>query len=253
MTTRESLGDAERKARRDSIAREAYARLKRGQTYEDWRAVGEKLLDITEDVQIEQGVEKWDPDNKKLVREVTRRFEDWERSVSNEPVMGKDERNKLRVIMTDTRYHTWYMTLPGPERRRLNHPSGIIAKYKRLHEQKIKRLIEDVKYGHTPLDQAIGVMIDHLMGLDEDNQRAVLERLTQPFAYYIVRDEYKYKQLKKIEQAEAESLTLMTKKQRREHEREVKEGFREFTAKTVMPLIDGVLRGSKRKGVRPKR
>jgi hypothetical protein len=134
---RETEADRERKDRLDAAARAAYVRLRRGQTYEDWRTVGGKLMLITEEVLNELGLIGWDPDNKKLVKEVTARFQLWERSTmpegSNDPVLGKDERNKLRVLMTDQKYHDWYMTLPGPQRRKLNYPGAIIAKYKAQH------------------------------------------------------------------------------------------------------------------------
>jgi hypothetical protein len=172
-------GDAERKQRRDQVAREAYTRLKRGQTYEDWRSVGEKLSDITEEVMAEQGLTQWDPNDKKLVREVAGRFEAWERQISNEPPMHKSERHNLRELMTNPIYHTWYMTLPGPERRRLNHPTAIIAKYKRAHL--VKKKSDDELGGGPKLEKLIDGLLDHLHAMDLDGRRSVLERLVSPF------------------------------------------------------------------------
>jgi hypothetical protein len=127
-------GDLERKERIDANAREALRRLKSGQTYEDWRAVGQKMMVITEEVMNELALNEWDPDNKQLTREFTRRFEGWEASVSNAKPISKQERWALRELMTDPKYHTFYTTeLVGPEQRKTNHPNKIIEKYKRKH------------------------------------------------------------------------------------------------------------------------
>src|SRR6516165_8793246 len=127
-------GDAERKERIDANAREALRRLKSGQTYEDWRAVGQKMMVITEEVMNELALDEWDPDNKQLTREFTRRFEGWEASVSNAKPISKQERWALRELMTNPDYHAFYTTeLAGPEQRKTNHPNKIIEKYKRKH------------------------------------------------------------------------------------------------------------------------
>jgi hypothetical protein len=113
-------------------AREALRRLKSGQTYEDWRAVGQQMMVITEEVINELALEEWDPDNKQLTREFTRRFEGWEAGVSNAKPISKQERWALRELMTDPKYHAFYTTeLAGPEQRKTNHPNKIIEKYKR--------------------------------------------------------------------------------------------------------------------------
>jgi len=127
-------GDVERKERIDANAREALRRLESGQTYEDWRAVGQKMMVITEEVMNELALDEWDPDNKQLTREFTRRFEGWEASVSNAKPISKQERWALRELMTNPDYHAFYTTeLAGPEQRKTNHPNKIIEKYKRKH------------------------------------------------------------------------------------------------------------------------
>jgi hypothetical protein len=132
-------GDAERKERIDANAREALRRLKSGQTYEDWRAVGQKMMVITEEVMNELALNEWDKDNKQLTREFTRRFEGWEASVSNAKPISKQERWALRELMTDPKYHAFYTTeLVGPEQRKTNHPNKIIEKYNRKYPDPAK-------------------------------------------------------------------------------------------------------------------
>jgi hypothetical protein len=131
--------DDVRKARISSNAEQAYCRMQRGTTYEDWRMIGDQLMLITQEVLRKLGLVEWDKDDKKLVKAVNFLFEAWERDVltknglSNHRPIGKDERNKLRVLMTDPKYQDWYMTLTGDERRRLNHPTAVISKFKREH------------------------------------------------------------------------------------------------------------------------
>jgi hypothetical protein len=169
-------GDVERRARINANARDALRRIKSGQTYEDWRMVGEKLMLVTEEVMADLHILEWDPQNKRLVREIAYRFEGWEREVSNEAPMGKDERGKLRELMTNPVYHSWYMTLPGPERRRLNHPSAIIAKYKARHPDP-----NNVRLERRPTRPQVEVAIDaltaHLRELEPDERTVVATRL----------------------------------------------------------------------------
>jgi hypothetical protein len=84
-----STDDDDRKRRINADARDALRRLKTDQTVEDWRAVGEQQNIITEEVMSDLGLTQWDPNNRKLVCEVTKRFEDWERSVSNDHLLTK--------------------------------------------------------------------------------------------------------------------------------------------------------------------
>ena len=131
-------GDQERKQRIAANAAEALRRVKGKQTYEDWRQVGEQLMVITEETLEDLALppDGWSPDNRQLTKEFTRRFEAWERQVSNDKPLTKQERWALRELMTNPVYHTWYSdpaNLTGPERRRLNHPNKIIESYKRKH------------------------------------------------------------------------------------------------------------------------
>ena len=75
--------DIERKAKIAANASEALRRLRTNQTYEDWRQVGALMLIITEETLDDLGLDAWDQDNKKLTREFTKRFEGWQRIVSN--------------------------------------------------------------------------------------------------------------------------------------------------------------------------
>jgi hypothetical protein len=125
-------GDAERKATIDANAREALKRIKGNATLEDWRSIGEKLQVITEEEMDRLGLDAWDPDNKKLTRGITARMDAWEREVNpNEAPMSKSERWALRTFVTDPKYSNWHVTLPGPQRRRMNAPGAIINAYNR--------------------------------------------------------------------------------------------------------------------------
>jgi hypothetical protein len=127
-------GDIERKERIAQNAAEALRRIKSGQTYEDWRAIGHQMMVITEEVMNELALDEWDPDNKQLTREFTKRFEGWEATVHNAKPISKQERWALRELMTNPDYHAFYTTeLVGPEQRKTNHPNKIIEKYKRKH------------------------------------------------------------------------------------------------------------------------
>lgn len=131
---RSTPGDTERKERIAANASECLRRLKGNQTYEDWRGVGAQMMVITEEVLNDLALDAWNKDDKQLVREFARRFEGWEASVSNAKPISKQERWALRQLMTDPKYHTFYMTeLLGPEQRKTNHPNKIIEKYNRKY------------------------------------------------------------------------------------------------------------------------
>jgi hypothetical protein len=143
-------GDAERKALIAKNAADALRRIKSGQTYEDYRQIGEHLMVITEETLDDLGLTAWDdPDmdeatKKQLHKEFTKRFEGWERSVSNAAPLTKQERWALRELMTNPAIHTWYMSPPpdgltGPARRRLNHPNAIINRYKAKHPEQFPK------------------------------------------------------------------------------------------------------------------
>src|SRR5262249_45471401 len=116
---------------------------------------------------------------------------------SNDQLLGKDERNKLRVLMTDQKYHNWYMSddLTGPERRKLNYPGAIIAKYKAKHptpEQQAVRNAAAAKRAEQPAtkpsagDSADRVAFDAEVArlkaalADERKQREAAEAKTKP-------------------------------------------------------------------------
>ena len=138
LDTSEVPNDAERRGQIKANGLKALTRLKSNHTYEDWRATGQALLIITDETLNALGLplDGWDPDNKQLTKEFTRRFEAWELSGgSNLKLLTKQERWALRELMTDPKYHDWYIgpTLDTPTRRRLNYPNAIIKSYKAKH------------------------------------------------------------------------------------------------------------------------
>jgi hypothetical protein len=138
-TSMTTPGDAERKERIGINAAEALKRLANNQTYEDWRQVGAQMMIIAEETMAELEREKWDGNDKGLVREFTRRFDTWQTKVShNVKPISKQERWALREVLTVPEYHAWYTTLPGPQQRRMNHPNAIINAYKRKHPDPAK-------------------------------------------------------------------------------------------------------------------
>jgi hypothetical protein len=81
-------------------------------------------------------------------------------------------------MMTNPDIDNWYRQLPGNQRRRLNHPGAIIAKYKRTHEVK-KKDYDEKKL--VNLDELIEGMQEHFHEMDLDAKRATFERLLGPF------------------------------------------------------------------------
>lgn len=136
-------GDLERRKVLKANGVAALRRLKGNQTYEDWRTVGEAMLVITEETLDDLGLDQWDENNRKLTREFTHRFENWEMEAgSNYKPLAKQERWALRELMTNPVYHAWYQdpaNLTAPERRRLNHPNAIINRYKAKHPDLSKK------------------------------------------------------------------------------------------------------------------
>ena len=136
LGTSEVPNDAERRGQIKAKGLEALARLKTNRTYEDWRATGEALLIITEETLNALGLplDGWDPENKQLTKEFTRRFEAWELSGgSNLKLLTKQERWALRELMTDQKYHDWYIIQDSQTHLRLNYPNAIIKSYKAKH------------------------------------------------------------------------------------------------------------------------
>jgi hypothetical protein len=176
-----STDDDDRKRHIDANARDALRRLKTDQTVEDWRAVGEQQNIITEEVMSELGLTTWDPNDKKLVREVAKRFEDWERSVSNDHLLTKQERWALRELTNNPKYLEWHATLTKPERRRLNHPNAIINRWKKAHPDSNKLKLHTPRKNAINFEIAIDTVVNQLEAMDTDNRCAVLERLIHQF------------------------------------------------------------------------
>ena len=181
MHYKSTPGDAERKARIEADAREA---LRREQTYEDWRAIGQQLLVITEETLADLKLDHWDPDDRRLARMCTARFENWEREAaagSNARPLTKQERWALRELMTNHEIHGWYMTLSGFERRRLNHPNAIINKYKRTHPEPKKETAAQAPKPPAKMhvENAIAALRDYVGGRDlaADERVTLAERL----------------------------------------------------------------------------
>ena len=182
MDHKSTTGDAVRKARIGADARDA---LRREQTYDDWRAIGQQLLVITEETLADLKLDHWDPDDRRLARMCTARFEKWQREAtagSNARPLTKQERWALRELMTNHELHAWYMTLGGFERRRLNHPNAIINNYKRTHPEPKQDGAEAPKAKPTSnmhVEHAIDAVRDYVSGRDfaADERMAFAERL----------------------------------------------------------------------------
>jgi hypothetical protein len=176
-----STNDDDHKRRIEADACNALRRLKTDQTVEDWRAVSAQLNIITEEVMSKLDLTMWDSNNRNLVREVTTRFEDWERSVSNDHLLTKQERWALRELTNDPRYLQWHATLTKPEQRRLNHPNAIINRWKKTHpdSNKLKRNVP--RKNAINFKIAIDTVVEQLVAMDTNNRRAVLECLTHQF------------------------------------------------------------------------
>jgi hypothetical protein len=131
--TRTSPADEDRKAIIDRQAAESLLRLNSDFTLNDWRNVWEKLRLVTEEVMDSQGLVEYDPDSKRLVREITKRMDDWERSKSNRRPMSKSERWAMREYFGNPKYEQWLneKEMSGARRRRMNSPGSVINAYKR--------------------------------------------------------------------------------------------------------------------------
>jgi hypothetical protein len=128
-------GDEERKERVKAHGRDCLRRVKGDATWEDWLGIGAAMMDITEEALAEVGVAVWDGNNKRLTKEFTRRWEEYEASAaepgSNEKPLSKQERWALREVMTNPEIGIWRAGLDGPNRRKLNHPNRVIDRWKR--------------------------------------------------------------------------------------------------------------------------
>jgi hypothetical protein len=127
-------GDEERKERVLEHGRDCLRRVKGDTTWEDWLGIGAALMVKTEEALATVGVAVWNPDNKRLVREFNRLWEEYEASAaetgSNQKPLSKQERWALREVMTNPDIGAWRATLDGVNRRKLNHPNRVIDRWK---------------------------------------------------------------------------------------------------------------------------
>jgi hypothetical protein len=126
-------GDEERKQRILANGLECLRRLHSDQSWEDWIGTGEAMLIVTENTLAALGFAQWDKDNKPLVKEFNRRWDEYERSAGANyqyQPLSKQERWALREVMTNAEISTWRAALPGPDKRRLNHPNAVINRWK---------------------------------------------------------------------------------------------------------------------------
>jgi hypothetical protein len=136
-------GDEERKQRILDNGLECLRRLHGDQTWEDWMGAGAAMMIVTEEAMAAVGASRWDKDNKRLVREFNRRWEEYEaRLRSNYKPLTKQERWALREVMTNPEIGSWRVRLDGPEKRKLNHPNAVVNRWKastRTHEPRQMR------------------------------------------------------------------------------------------------------------------
>jgi hypothetical protein len=129
MTT--TPGDEERKQRILANGLDCLRRLHGDQTWEDWMGTGEAMMVITENALAAVGATAWDKDNKKLVKEFNRRWDEYEAGAgSNQKLLSKQERASLRFVMTNPEVGAFRAGLMGPDKRRLNHPNAVINRWR---------------------------------------------------------------------------------------------------------------------------
>jgi hypothetical protein len=128
-------GDEERKERVLARGRECLRRIQGDVTWEDWMGAGAALMVITEEAMAEVGATVWDANNRRLTREFTQRWDEYETSAleagSNQKPLSKQERWALREVMTNPAIGMWRSGLDGTNRRKLNHPNKVIERWRR--------------------------------------------------------------------------------------------------------------------------
>ena len=73
----------------------------------------------------------WDANDRKLTKEFTRRWEEYESGVGhNHKPISKQERWALREVANNPAITAWRAALTGPEKRKLNHPNNVINRWK---------------------------------------------------------------------------------------------------------------------------
>jgi hypothetical protein len=103
---------------------EAWHRLGRDHTWENWRQVGAALLIGRSGAMHNAGV------NRPVGRRYNAAFAAWLNKFGFEN-LDKADRSRLFAVMDDlTEIETWRATLTPPERLRLNHPSAVFRKWK---------------------------------------------------------------------------------------------------------------------------
>ena len=123
--------DAERAQRIKADGLQCLGRLHGDQTWEDWMGAGAAMAIITEEALVEVGALKWDPNNKRAVKEFNRRWDEYETGAGkNHKPLSKQERCALREILGNPEIAAWRGTLTSPEKRHLNHPKAVLSRFK---------------------------------------------------------------------------------------------------------------------------
>ena len=123
--------NAERVQRIKANGLQCLGRLHGDQTWDDWIGVGAALVIITKEALVEVAALKWDPNNKRLVKAFTVRWDEYEAGAGkNHKPLSRQERHALREVMNNPELSAWRSTLTGPEKRRLNHPNAVLNRYK---------------------------------------------------------------------------------------------------------------------------
>jgi len=150
-------------------------RIKGDQTYEDWCGVGTALLVITKQALDAIEVAEWNGDNKRLVKEFNRRWEEYETGVgSNHKPLSKQERSALRQLMSNPQIHAWRATLDTTLQRQLTHPNTVVNKWKRATQ--IPDRDEERRKKNKPADAALQER-DHKIEQQEERIRELNEEL----------------------------------------------------------------------------
>src|SRR5438552_6131290 len=110
-------GDEERKRTIKANGIDALRRIHGDHTWEDWLIVGEGLMIITEEACAAVGARAWDKDNKRLVGEFNKRWDEYEAIAgSNQKPLSKQERSALRFVKTNPEVGAFRDGLEGPEK-----------------------------------------------------------------------------------------------------------------------------------------
>jgi hypothetical protein len=109
------------------VAQEAWHRLRHDQTWDDWKRVGAAHVLGRNGAMHEAGV------NRPLGRRYKAAFAAWLKKFGFEN-LDKADRSRLFVVMDHLEeIETWRATLTPPQQLCLNHPSGVLRKWKSAH------------------------------------------------------------------------------------------------------------------------